>query len=291
MKASMHPPKLIATQPELNKFFEHISDAKHLAVDSESNSYFAYRPRVCLIQISRNHQDFIIDPLALEDVSPLGRIFADPSIEKVLHAAENDLIGFKKDFRFRMRNVFDTSVACRLLGRSKLGLARILAEEFGVKLDKKYQRCNWEKRPLSAEQLYYAQLDTHFLIDLRNRLHGELLKKNLWSQAQEEYLRLEKIRLNPPRKWDPDGYLRLKGAQKLSEPSLRVLKELSAYRERLARSVNKAPFRVMNNEFMVRVAREMPRDVPSLLRVRGLPSRFKGKGAAKLSRVINRARS
>jgi len=291
MKASMHPPKLIASQPELDKFLEYICDAKHLAVDSESNSYFAYRPRVCLIQISRNHEDFILDPLALEDISPLGRIFADPSIEKVLHAAENDLIGFKKDFRFQMQNVFDTSVASRLLGRSKLGLARILAEEFGVKLDKKYQRCNWEKRPLSAEQLYYAQLDTHFLIDLRNRLHGELLKKNLWSQAQKEYLRLEKIRLNPPRKWDPDGYLRLKGAQKLSEPSLRVLKELSAYRERLARSVNKAPFRVMNNEFMVRVAREMPRDVASLLRVRGLPSRFKGKGSARLWRVIKRGRS
>ena len=291
MKASMHPPKLIATQPDLDKFLEYISDAKHLAVDSESNSYFAYRPRVCLIQISQNHEDFILDPLALKDLSPLGRIFADPSIEKVLHAAENDLIGFKKDFRFRMRNVFDTSVACRLLGRSKLGLARILQEEFGVKLDKKYQRCNWERRPLSPDQLYYAQLDTHFLIDLRNRLHGELLKKNLWSQAQKEYRRLEKIRLTPPRKWDPDGYLRFKGAQKLSEPSLRVLKELSAYRERLARSVNKAPFRVMNNEFMVRVAREMPRDVASLLRVRGLPSRFKGKGAAKLLRIINRARS
>jgi ribonuclease D len=291
MKASMHPPKLIASQPELGKFLEDISDAKHLAVDSESNSYFAYRPRVCLIQISRNHEDFILDPLALEDISPLGRIFADPSIEKVLHAAENDLIGFKKDFRFQMQNVFDTSVASRLLGRSKLGLAKILAEEFGVKLDKKYQRCNWEKRPLSPEQLYYAQLDTHFLIDLRNRLHGELLKKNLWAQAQKEHLRLEKIRLNPPRKWDPDGYLRLKGAQKLSEPSLRVLKELSAYRERLARSVNKAPFRVMNNEFMVRVAREMPRDMASLLRVRGLPSRFKGKGAARLWQVIKRARS
>lgn len=291
MKASMRPPKLIATQPELNKFLDCISDANHLAVDSESNSYFAYRPRVCLIQITRNHQDFVLDPLVLEDVSPLGRIFADSTIEKILHAAENDLIGFRKDFGFRMRNVFDTSVACRLLGRSKLGLARILAEEFGVKLDKKYQRCNWETRPLSPEQLYYAQLDTHFLIDLRHRLHSELLKKNLWPQAQNEYLRLENIRLNPPRKWDPDGYLRLRGAQKLSEPSLRVLKELSAYRERVARGVNKAPFRVMNNEFMVRVAREMPTDLTSLLRVRGLPSRFKGKGATKLLRVINRARS
>jgi ribonuclease D len=287
----MHPPKLIASQPELHTFLEYISDAKHLAVDSESNGYFAYRPRVCLIQISRDHEDFIVDPLALEDISALGRIFADPSIEKVLHAAENDLIGFRKDFRFRMRNVFDTSVACRLLGRSKLGLARILAEEFGVKLDKKYQRCNWEKRPLSPEQLFYAQLDTHFLIDLRNRLHGELLKENLWSLAQEEYARLEQIRLNPPRQWDPYGYLRLKGAQKLSEPSLRVLKELTAYRERLARSANKAPFRVMNNEFMVRVAREMPRNLASLLQVRGLPSRFKGKGAERLFRVIKRARS
>ncbi len=291
MKASMRPPKVIARQAELDKFLEYISDAKHLAVDSESNSYFAYRPRVCLIQISRDHEDFILDPLALEDISPLGRIFADPAIEKVLHAAENDLIGFKKDFRFQIRNVFDTSMACRLLGRSKLGLARILAEEFGVKLDKKYQRCNWEKRPLSPEQLYYAQLDTHFLIDLRNRLHGELLKKNLWPLAQKEYVRLEQIRLNPPRKWDPDGYLRLKGAQKLPEPSLRVLKELSAYRERLARSANKAPFRVMNNEFMVRVAREMPGDLASLLQVRGLPSRFKGRGAERLLRVIKRARS
>jgi len=291
MKASMRPPTLIASQPELNKFLKYISGAKHLAVDSESNSYFAYRPRVCLIQISRDHEDFILDPLALKDISPRGRIFADSSIEKVLHAAENDLIGFRKDFQFRMRNVFDTSVACRLLGRSKLGLAKILAEEFGVKLDKKYQRCNWEKRPLSPEQLYYAQLDTHFLIDLRNRLHGELLKKNLWSLAQKEYVRLEHIQLNPPRKWDPDGYLRLKGAQKLSEPSLRVLKELCAYRERLARSVNKAPFRVMNNEFMVRVAREIPGNVASLLQVRGLPLRFKGKGAEKLLRVIQKARS
>ncbi|MCG6947226.1 MAG: ribonuclease D [Deltaproteobacteria bacterium] len=291
MKASMQSPKLIASQPELDKFLENICDAKILAVDSESNSYFAYRPRVCLIQISRNHEDFILDPLALKDISPLGRIFADPSIEKVLHAAENDLIGFKKDFRFQMKNVFDTSVACRLLGRNKLGLARILAEEFGVKLDKKYQRCNWEKRPLSPEQLYYAQLDTHFLIDLRNRLHSELLKKHLWSLAQEEYARLEHIQLNPPRKWDPNGYLRLNGAQELPKPSLRVLKDLSAYRERLARSSNKAPFRVMNNEFMVRVAREMPGNLASLLQVRGLPSRFKGKGAEKLLRVIKRARS
>ena len=290
MKASMNSPKLIVTQREFDKFIKKISKAKHLAVDSESNSYFAYRPRVCLIQISADHRDFILDPLTLEDLSGLGRILADSSVEKILHAAENDLIGLKKDFQFQVRNIFDTSVACRLLGRKRLGLARILSEEFGISLDKRYQRCNWEKRPLNSEQLYYAQLDTRFLIELRDRLHHQLVEKNLWLKAKDEFARLERIRVKPPRVWDPDGYLHFKGVENLSKTSLRVLKELFSYREHLARKTNKAPFRLMNNEVMVRLAREIPKNAQALRQTRGLPRRFKGKGAQRLLRVIKRVK-
>ncbi len=291
MKASMHPPKLIASQPELHEFIENIGRATHLAVDSESNSFFAYKPRICLIQISSDHEDFILDPLALKNLSPVGRILADPGVEKVLHAAENDLIGLKSEFRFRVRNIFDTAVACRLLGRKRLGLARILSEEFGVRLDKKYQRCNWERRPLEAKQLYYAQLDTRFLIQLRHRLYKQLLEKNLWASAQDRFARLERIRMRPQRVWDPDGHLRLRGAQELSEVSLRALKELFSYREHLARSANRAPFRIMNNELLVRIARAMPDDLTSLQQVRGLPARFRGKGAKKLLQIIKRSQA
>ena len=291
MKASMRPPKLIRTQPDLDEFCKRISDANFLAVDSESNSFFAYRPRVCLIQISSDNEDFILDPFALKDLSPLGRIFSDRSVEKVLHAAENDLIGLRRDFRFRMRNIFDTAVACRLLGRKRLGLARILSEEFDVRLDKKFQRCNWEKRPLSPEQLFYAQLDTHFLIKLRHRLHDQLLERNLMEVAQERTAQLEKFREKPQRLWGSDDYLLLKGAQALPAPSLRVLKELFSYREQLARKANKAPFRIMNNETLVRLAREMPQNLPALRRIRGLPSRFKGRGAGNLLRIIKMSRS
>lgn len=291
MKACMHPPKLIGSQPELNEFVEIISEARHLAVDSESNSFFAYQPRICLIQISSDHHDFILDPLALKDLSPVGRILADPSVEKILHAAENDLIGLKRDFRFRLRNIFDTAVACRLLGRKRLGLAGILSEEFAVGMNKKFQRCNWEKRPLEAEQLYYAQLDTRFLIKLRHRLHKQLLERDLWTSAQERFARLERIRLKPQRVWDPDGYLRLRGAEELPDTSLRTLKKLFSYRENLARATNRAPFRVMNNEFMVRLARAMPKDRAALLQVRGLPSRFKGKGAKKLLQIVKGSKS
>ena len=287
----MNPAKLIAAQGEFDWFFEEISEATHLAVDSESNSYFAYRPRICLIQISTNDKDFILDPLTLKDLSGLGRILSDPSIEKILHAAENDLIGFKRDYRFQVMNIFDTSIACRLLGRKRLGLASILSKDFGITVDKKYQRCNWERRPLNQEQLYYAQQDTRFLLKLRDELHGQLIERNLWNQAKEEFARLERIRVKPPRKWDPDGYLRLKGAQQLSKRSLRVLKELFSYREHLARKSNKAPFRIMNNEVMVRLARETPDNKDDLLRIKGLPSRFRGKWATPLLRVMGRTKS
>jgi ribonuclease D len=286
----MHPAKLIASQPELDEFVKIISGASRLAVDSESNSFFAYKPRICLIQISNDHNDFILDPLALRDLSPVGRILADPAVEKILHAAENDLIGLRKDFRFRARNIFDTAVACRLLGRKRLGLARILSEEFAVKVNKKFQRWNWERRPLEAEQLYYAQLDTRFLIKLRHRLHEQLLEKDLWPLAKKRFAELERTRVRPQRAWDPDGYLRLKGAEELPTTSLRALKELFSYREHLARSANMAPFRVMNNEFLVRLAQAMPTDLAALLQVRGLPSRFKGKGAGKLLRIVKRAK-
>lgn len=287
----MRSPRLIATQAELDRFVERIATAKHLAVDSESNSYFAYRPRVCLIQISSTHGDFILDPLALKDLSSVGEIFADPAVEKIFHAGENDLIGFKRDFRFQVRNVFDTSTACRLLGHKRLGLASVLSEEFGVRINKKFQRCNWLKRPLSPEQLHYAQLDTRFLTRLRHRLYRQLLEQDLLIQAEEEFIKLERIRDRGPRAWDPNAYLRFKGAEQLPETSLRVMKRLFSYREKLARSANKAPFRIMNNEFMLRLARKMPKDLPALREMRGLPSHFKGKRARRLLQIIKTAKS
>jgi ribonuclease D len=286
----MQPPRVIENQQELDGFIEQVRNSKYVAVDSESDNYFAYKPRLCLIQISNGHGDFILDPLALQDLSALARILADASVEKVFHAAENDLIGMKKDFGFEVRNIFDTSIACRLLGRKRLGLARILSEEFGVTIDKKYQRCDWQKRPLSVELLYYAQLDTHFLLRLRHRLYDQLVKSNLWPVARRKFARLETIKLNPTKAWDANGYRRLKGAQELPEASLRVLKELFSYREHLARRINKAPFRVMNNEFMVRLARHVPENVDDLRSVRGLPHRFKGKRAERLLRVVQRAK-
>ena len=282
----MNPPRLITGQDDLVAVVRVLAAEKHVAIDTETDSFYAYTPRVCLIQLSCNQSDFLLDPLTLRDLSPLAPLLSDPGVEKVLHASENDIIGLKRDFQLSVRPVFDTAIACRLLGRKQLALSRILAEEFGVKSDKKLQRCNWAKRPLSHEQLSYAQQDTHFLIELRHRLQRQLLDRDLWGAAQERFRRLGELRLKPEKPPHPKSYLRLPGAETLSPASLQVLKALFAYRERLALRSNRAPFRVMTNEVLVRLARERPQDLSSLLRVRGLPRWFGGGSARKLLRLL-----
>jgi ribonuclease D len=282
----MNPPRLITRDDDLTAIAPVLAAEKHLAVDTETDSFYAYTPRVCLIQLSCNRSDYLVDPLTIRDLSPLARLFSDPGVEKILHAAENDIIGLKRDFGLSVRPIFDTAIACSLLGRRQLALSRILFEEFGVKSDKKLQRCNWANRPLSDEQLSYAQQDTYFLIELRHRLHRRLLDRDLWGTAQERFQRLEALRLKPEKPPDPKSYLRLPGAETLSPDSLQVLKALFAYRKRLAMKSNRAPFRIMTNEVLVRLARELPQDLHSLLRVRGLPRWFGGRSAQALLRLL-----
>ena len=282
----MNAPRLITRQDDLIAIARVLAAEKHLALDTETDSFYAYTPRVCLIQLSCRQNDFLLDAVMLRDLSPLAPLLSHPGVEKVLHASENDIIGLKRDFHLSVRPIFDTAVACRLLGQKQLALSRILVEEFGVKSDKRLQRCNWAKRPLSNEQLSYAQQDTHFLIELRHRLHRRLLERDLWGAAQERFRLLEELRLKAEKLPHPNSYLRLPGAETLSPGSLQVLKALFAYRERLARKTNRAPFRIMTNEVLVRLARELPQDLSSLVRVRGLPRWFGGRSAQELLRLL-----
>ena len=175
MSHSQLPPlPVVATSSELNELLEKIEIEKEIAVDIESNGFYVYHEKVCLLQLSTRKEDFIIDPISVEDLSPLKRIFADPATEKVFHAGDYDIGCLKRDYGFTVSNVFDTMIASRLLGTPKLGLAYAIEKYFGIHISKKLQRAHWGKRPLSTEQLQYARLDTHYLLRLRDILHQEL---------------------------------------------------------------------------------------------------------------------
>ena len=168
----MRSPKIakaifVDTPDKLDQMIRALSKQAIIAVDTESNSLYAYQERVCLMQFSSPEKDYLVDPLAI-DASPLGPLFRSPDIEKIFHAAEYDLIMLDHDFGFQVSNLFDTMVAARILGWKAVGLGSILREQFGINVEKKYQRANWGRRPLPDEMLTYAQLDTHYLIPLRH---------------------------------------------------------------------------------------------------------------------------
>lgn len=262
-------PRLVETDAELAQLAAALALEPALAVDTESNSLFVYRERVCLIQFSTPREDIIVDPLRLTDLEPLGPLFANPAQQKIFHAAEYDLLGLRRDFGFEFTNLFDTMVAARTLGWPQAGLAPLLEAHFGVKINKKHQRANWGKRPLTAEMLAYARLDTHYLFALRDLLARELAAAGRSAEAQEECDRLARLRVpvSPP---DPDAFWRITGARDLTPQQAGILRELHAYREQQAQRNDVPPFKIMGDATLQALAVAAPQDLADLPSIVGM---------------------
>jgi ribonuclease D len=257
MPAPFPPPVWVATPFALQSLVTDIAAQPRLAVDTESNSLHAYRERVCLIQFSTPHTDYILDPLVLTDLSSLAPIFANPRIEKIFHAAEYDLICLRRDFGFTFASLFDTMQAERILGIEKVGLDATLEKYFGVKVNKRYQKADWGERPLSQEHLDYARFDTHYLIPLRDLLKAELVEKGRWNLAREDFQRA--CNPNGEAGEHAEPWERFSGRRDLNLRQLTILRELSAVREGIALKLDRPPFKVMGDDQLISIARTNPR--------------------------------
>ncbi|MBN1965177.1 MAG: ribonuclease D [Anaerolineae bacterium] len=271
MSGQLSPAAMITAQADLARYADTWAREPLLAIDTESNSLYAYREQVCLIQLSTREQDFIIDPLVLDHIDPLGDLIADPGIEKVFHAAEYDVMCLKRDFAFTFTNLFDTMIAARICGSQKLGLANMLEEYFSVAVDKKYQRANWGRRPLEQDMLRYAQLDTHYLPDLRDIWQAQLQEHRRWREAQEVFAELTDLPA-AAHSFDPDGFWRINGAQALKPHQMSVLRALYLLREEIAEQRNYPPFKVFGNKTLIDLASEQPRQQRDLYGITGMTS-------------------
>jgi ribonuclease D len=242
------PPILVQTHAAWRECLVQLRRSSSLAIDTESNSLHAYREQVCLIQISTLDQDYIIDPLCLPDLDGMGELMADPTVEKVFHAAEYDILCLKRDFAYTFVHLFDTMLASRILGWRKNGLAAILAQEFGVRADKRYQRANWGRRPLPPEQIAYAQMDTHYLLPLRDKMAVDLEAAGWSAAARESFARMAKVTPSP-RTSDSNGFWRLlNGRPQLTPQQHAVLRELYFFRDREAQRRDLPPFKILGDQ-------------------------------------------
>jgi ribonuclease D len=292
---SFAKPRLIRTTNALITLVNQLHDVPLLAVDTESNSLFAYKEQVCLIQLSARHngrtvtaiQDYIVDPLAVDDLSSLGELFVDPDIEIIFHAAEYDIMCLKRDFGFEFANIFDTYIAAQTLGWPRVGLNALLNEHFNVRLDKRFQQADWSKRPLSGEQCHYAQMDTHFLPALRDILLRTLSRNGCFEEAREAFDEL--VHLPAAEKaFDPEGFWYVKGANILGGQRIAILRELYLWRERTAARRNLPPFKILPDSTLVALADATPGNPSAMLNVKGMTKRFADRYGRALLEAIER---
>jgi ribonuclease D len=287
-------PLYVDTAPELAAFVDAVraEAGARAGVDTEAASFHRYRDRIYLLQVSSPTQTALIDPVAINDLSPFGALLADPKLEKTFHDADYDLRVLDRDFGFRAVRMFDTRIAAQLAGEPAIGLAALLEKYVGVKLDKEHQKADWSIRPLTPSMLAYAAADTRYLLALRDALEQRLTSLGRLPWAQEEFKQLESLR------WtgvvpgtDDDSYLRIKGAKGLGSRGLAALQLLHRWRDTVAARDDKAPFRIIGNDALVAVSRALPTTPAELTKIRELPSSLARRHGDALLDAVLRAKA
>lgn len=264
MNDSLPDPIWVDTPDGLRRMREHLLTHSRVAVDTEANSLHAFREQVCLIQFSVPDADYLLDPFALPDLTPLAVIFSSPHLEKVFHAAEYDLIGLQRDYGFTFENIFDTMLAARILGYRQVGLGNLLAEKFQITLDKRYQKADWGVRPLPPGLIDYARLDTHYLLALRDALEAELRARGRLELAMEDFRRSCSVASNNGGRHLKERWERIEGQQDLSPRAQTILNELCLCREKLAERLNRPLFKVLDDRRLLELAQAAPDSLEGL---------------------------
>ncbi len=243
---------LLIDQPgQLQPLLDALDRVKEVALDTEADNMYRFRVRVCLLQFLVDGEVFLVDALAPIDLNPLWARLA--KLHLVMHGSDFDLRLLHDLCGFRVHSLFDTMLAAQLLGRQRIGLASLLEEHFGVKLDKDSQKANWSKRPLTQRLLDYASLDVWHLPALRDILTKQLNKlgRGEWLEQQ-----CQKQIADGSQGFAPQGEndWRIGHSERLRAKGLTVLHAVWHWRQQQAERLDTPPFKVCSNDVLLKLA-------------------------------------
>lgn len=267
---SVNDNEYIDRRDSLLRFVEQIHDADWIAVDTEFMREKTYYAELCLIQVATPEQLACIDPITIDDLTPLLDLLFDSRITKVFHAAEQDLEVFHTVSGRVPAPIFDTQLAATLAGYDDhIGYARLVADRLGVQLDKAYTRADWHHRPLEPAALSYAGDDVRYLAALYPALRDDLKRRNRLDWLDEDFAVLtdaHRYQTEPAQAWR-----RVKGIARLRPAQQQVLASLAQWRETEAMRANRPRRWIVKDDVLLDLARRQPRQRGQLASLRGLP--------------------
>ena len=259
----------IDTPSSLDAFCTQIRTADWIALDTEFLREKTYYPKLCLLQIATPDTVACIDPIALDDLSPVLEVIFDEGITKVMHSGRQDMEIFFNIHGKPPSPVFDTQIAALLLGYAdQIGYANLVKEMLGIELDKLHTRADWSLRPLSADQLKYAADDVVYLADIYRKMTAQLTEMGrlAWLVGDFERLASPDLYSNPPEQ----AWLKVKGGNRLKGDSLSVLQALANWRETTAQRKDRPKGWILRDDALVDIARHRPASMEALGKIRGL---------------------
>lgn len=229
--------------------------ARAVVVDTESDSLYHYHQKICLVQIGTEaRSSYLLDPLEGFPIEALRPLLENRGVTKAFHGADYDIALLKAKAGIGVRNIYDTMIAAKFLGRTEVGLQATLRDELGLTISKGNQKDDWSERPLSEQQMQYALTDVDHLLDVVAKQKAALLEKDRLSWVEEECEALESLSGLPGKTEPREVFRDVKGVAALPPRGLAIFRELIACRERVAEELDLPPFRIAVNEALLSLA-------------------------------------
>ena len=285
-------PLWIDQPDEIENLADRCRAAGAFGMDTEADSLHSYFHKVCLVQVSVAGEHVVIDPLAIEAeaLAPLWDVCGDPEITVLMHGSDYDIRVLDRDYQAKIHGLQDTQIMAMLLGEKKTGLASLLQSFFDISLDKRHQRADWGRRPLTQSMVAYAAADTAHLEALVELLRGRLESLGRWQWAQEDFRRLEGVRHKEVEP-DPRAFERVKGVNVLRGEARDRAFSLFEWRDEQAQARDLPPFKILGNQALVHMAQEIPEGPRAMAEVPGLGLRFVQRSGQAVVGLLNSPRT
>ena len=257
------------------------------ALDMEFERERSYWPKLQLVQVAVPDLVAAIDPLALEDLSPLYDLIADPAIEKITHAGRQDAEIFFLKTGKPPAGIYDTQIAAALVGLGEqVGYAVLVQRLLGMRVVKHERVTDWGRRPLSDAQLEYALNDVRHLLQIRDALNADLreLGREAWFREETAFYADPDLYRH-----DPDRlYMKVSRWRSLDRRGLGVLRELVEWREEEAMRRDLPRQRVVPDDVMIELAGRRPKRVADLSPLRRLHPKEIERGGEAIVAAVGR---